>query len=95
MKDNDNKWILNDIKFEEGKGTITTYTKETGFNNTNFTVEVEEITCKYNKTKQRYEGTLISTRSRKEYFVDFKDGKEIPGSRKRTFEGVRLMIIGF
>ena len=31
----------------------------------------------------------------KEYFIEFdKNGIEIPKSRKRKFEGIRLMIIG-
>ena len=52
--------------------------------------------------KEIYKGKLVNfkrkgkgvlTISGKEFFVEYNDkGKEIPDSRKRTFEGIRIMI---
>ena len=40
-------------------------------------------------------GDAILTENGKEYFVEYgTNGKEIIEKRKRTFEGVRLMIVG-
>jgi hypothetical protein len=47
---------------------------------------------KFNKEKQISEGILIEKGIY--YYVQFKDGKEISGSRKLKYGGARIMIIG-
>ena len=40
-------------------------------------------------------GKAILTKRGKEYFVEYQiNGEEVKNSKKRTFEGIRLMIIG-
>ena len=44
---------------------------------------------------KRRVGVAVLMHNGKEYFTEFdKNGYEIPGKRDRTFEGIRLMIIG-
>lgn len=45
--------------------------------------------------KKIYIGKGILTENKKEFFVEYDDeGNEIQDTKKRTFEGIRLMIIG-
>ena len=56
----------------------------------------EQFTGIYNFVSQiKGEGKGVINEEGKEYFVDYnEEGTEIKGSRNRTFEGIRLMIIG-
>jgi hypothetical protein len=71
-------------------GEITSYCflKEKKSINSFFTPTTEIINLTFDKEKCESQGVLLS--NKREYFVTFKKKKEI--SRKRTFEGIRLMI---
>ena len=49
----------------------------------------------YDFNKQIRIGKGVVVEEGKEYFVEYKpNGEEIKNSKRRTFEGIRLMIIG-
>ena len=59
-----------------------------------FRVSTNTITLKATFQDGQKVGSGILTENGKEYFVEFQDGVEVLEKRKRTFEGVRLMIVG-
>jgi hypothetical protein len=55
----------------------------------------EQYTGVYNFLEDKREGKAIVVEHGKEFFVEYDEkGKEIQDLRKRTFEGIRLMIVG-
>lgn len=81
----DDEFLLKEGNFVDGEGEIM-YCKK------GEKIRKYKTILKYNQEKKLSEGLLIEEGN--QYFVEFKDGKEIRNSRQKKYEGARIMIVG-
>ena len=84
-----NEVVISQGEFSDGILYVTKFIKGDAI----FPVLESKIELKYNYLTNKSEGTMIE--NGKEYFVEYENGEELIGSKRRTFEGIRLMIIGY